>query len=70
MLSLKAMRYFLFALFIAAAVGIEVVADIFLKKSGLTNYRYIIIGILLYAVIGIPVALAFNYSDFGALFIA
>jgi multidrug transporter EmrE-like cation transporter len=64
------MKYVLFALFVALAVGIEVIADIFLKKSGLSNYRYILIGIVLYAAIGIPVAVAFNYSDFGALFIA
>ena len=41
-----------------------------MKKSGVGNYKFIFVDIALYAAIGIPVAFAFTYSDFGALFIA
>lgn len=54
---------------ITLGVGLTLVADIILKKSGLYNVKLLLLGFLLYGVIAIPVALAFRFVQFGALFI-
>lgn len=53
---------------VALAVLLSTVADVYLKKSHLTNFRYLIIGIILYAVAALPIALAFKIVDFSLVF--
>ncbi len=54
---------------IAFGVALTVIADIFLKKYGWGDWRYVALGALLYAAVAVPVAIAFHYTDFGKLFI-
>jgi multidrug transporter EmrE-like cation transporter len=63
------MRFLFIILFISLGVCVTVVADVLLKKSGLTDYKYLYAGIALYGLAGLPVALAFKYTDFGKVFL-
>lgn len=53
---------------IALAVVISTVADVFLKKSDLSNANYLVLGILLYAIAAPAVAIGFNLVDFSVVF--
>lgn len=44
--------------------------DVFLKKSHMENYWYLGLGLLLYAMGVIPVAILFKKMQFGSVFIA
>jgi multidrug transporter EmrE-like cation transporter len=60
---------FIFALLaVSIAVAISTVADVFLKKSQLSNYNYVIVGILLYALGAVPVSVGFKLVDFSVVF--
>lgn len=54
---------------VLVGTGLSVIADIFLKKSNLNDYRYLIIGALFYTATALPVAVVFKYMDFGKLFL-
>ncbi len=56
-------------LLICAGVGATVIADIFLKKGGVLHSRSVLIGAGLYALVAIPVTLAYREVTFTALFI-
>src|ERR1700733_2342292 len=64
------MKILLVSFLVALGVCLTIVADIFLKKSNGTDWKFILIGILLYGAIGIPVAIAFKFTEFGTLFLA
>ena len=63
------MKPFAPLLLIALGVVLSIGADIFLKKSGFTNPKFIFYGFLLYGLTAIPVAAAFNLIDFGPVFL-
>lgn len=54
---------------IASGVGATVIADMFLKRGAPLNSRSVAIGAALYALVAIPVALAYREISFNALFI-
>lgn len=62
------MQIFYSVLLIALGVGFSIIGDIFLKKSELTNYTYVALGVLIYACGAIPVAFAFKKIEFGSVF--
>lgn len=62
------MKIFIAIISVAVAVLLSTFADIYLKKSHFSNYKYFIIGAILYAVGAIPVALAFKIVDFSLVF--
>ncbi|MGH7771416.1 MAG: hypothetical protein ACREQA_04195 [Candidatus Binatia bacterium] len=50
-------------------VSLTILADILLKKSSFEHADYFVAGLLLYASVAVPVALAFRMTEFGWLFI-
>ncbi|MGI9102545.1 MAG: SMR family transporter [Terriglobales bacterium] len=56
-------------LLICAGVGSTVIADMFLKRDGVLHSRSVLIGAVLYALVAIPVTLAYREVSFSALFI-
>ena len=54
--------------YVALAVLVSTVADVYLKKSNLENYSYLTWGVLLYALAALPVAFAFRTIDFSVVF--
>ncbi len=62
------MKFFFAILAISIAVAVSSVADIYLKKSQLTNTNYILIGMMLYAVAAPAVAIGFKIVDFSVVF--
>lgn len=54
---------------LAGGVALTILADIFLKKSGGQDWRWIAAGILLYGIVAILVAAIFHYTEFGKLFL-
>ncbi len=63
------MRILLITLLIGTGVTLTIVADILLKKSGWSDWRYVVAGFLVYGLIAIPVAVVFKYTEFGQLFL-
>ena len=63
------MKFITFVGLILVGIGLTTAADVFLKKSMFHDIRYLVAGILIYAMVGIPVALAFRLSSFGSLFL-
>lgn len=63
------MRIIFITLLIGVGVALTIVADILLKKSGWNDWRYVVVGFLIYGFIAIPVAIAFKYTEFGKLFL-
>lgn len=63
------MNLFLKTFLIVSGVGLTLVADICLKKSGGQDWRWIAAGVVIYGVIALPVAVAFKYTEFGKLFL-
>lgn len=57
-------------LWVATGVVIATIADVFLKKSGLTNPLYLTAGMVLYALGALPIAAAFKLIDFSLVFFA
>lgn len=53
--------------FLVIGVGITLLGDIFLKKSDFINLKYLGLGMLLYALVAIPVAAAFKFNQFGII---
>jgi multidrug transporter EmrE-like cation transporter len=64
------MKFILVATLTIAGAVLTVIADILLKKGGAHDWRYLTAGIVIYALVAIPVAFAFKYSEFGSLVIA
>ena len=62
------MKYLIATLSVAIAVILATIADVYLKKSQLSNYKYILVGIVLYALGALPVAVAFKTVDFSLVF--
>lgn len=62
------MKFFYAVLAVTIAVVISSIADIYLKKSHLTNLNYIIIGTILYAIAAPAVAVGFKIVDFSIVF--
>jgi multidrug transporter EmrE-like cation transporter len=56
-------------LLIGSGVAATVLADTFLKKGHALNSRSVLVGALLYALVAIPVTLAYREVSFSALFI-
>ena len=54
---------------ILVGIALSMAGDVFLKKSALTNYPILVIGILFYALGAIPVAIAFQKIGFGVVFL-
>lgn len=63
------MRFAFLTVLIALGVTLTVAADVFLKKSSALDLRYLSTGALLYALVAIPVALAYREVSFSALFL-
>ncbi|MFA5946060.1 MAG: hypothetical protein WC802_04100 [Patescibacteria group bacterium] len=63
------MKFLLISTSISVGVILTVIADMILKKGGLTDWRYLVGGFLIYGSIALPVSIAFKYSDFGQLFL-
>ena len=63
------MKFAMVTILIGFGVALTVIADMLLKKSGGVDWRYIIVGFLVYGLVAIPVALAFRYTEFGRLFL-
>ena len=59
----------IFYIVLLVAIGIELVADVFLKESGVTNTKFLLAGMLLYGCTAIPVAFLFKKTDFEVLFV-
>lgn len=57
------------SLLVFSGVALTVLADVLLKKSGGQNVRFIVLGVILYALVAIPVTFAFRITEFGLLFI-
>jgi multidrug transporter EmrE-like cation transporter len=57
------------SLLVFGGVPLTVLADIPLKKSAGQNICLFLLGAVLYALVAIPVTLAFRITDFGLLFI-
>jgi|GEM_PF-3480212 len=62
------MKFLLPIFFVAVAVVISTIADVFLKKSQLQNHLFILLGVVLYAIAALPVAAAFKLIDFSVVF--
>ena len=65
------MRLFSLSLLILCGVILTVIADVFLKRSvdhGI-NTVFLLLGLVLYASVAFPVALAFRMIEFGELFL-
>lgn len=62
------MKIFVAIVAVAVAVLLSTVADVCLKESHLTNVKYLTIGIILYALGAVPIALAFGIVDFSLIF--
>ncbi len=56
-------------IFIIISAVLTVIADMYLKMSRFKNRGRIEIGVLLYAIIAIPSALAFKYVQFGSYYL-
>lgn len=54
---------------IAVGVILTIIADMFLKRGGATDWRFLVAGFLVYGLIAFPVAVAFKYAEFGQLFL-
>jgi multidrug transporter EmrE-like cation transporter len=54
---------------IASGVAATIVADMFLKKGTVLTSRNVAIGAVLYALVAVPVTLAYREISFSALFI-
>lgn len=54
---------------VVIGVSLTILADIFLKKSNFHHPGYFAVGILLYALVAAPVAMAFKMAEFGILFV-
>ncbi len=65
----KILKAIILTSMITVGVILTVVGDVFLKKSGGSNWWYIGIGVVTYALVAIPVAIAFKYTEFGKLFL-
>jgi multidrug transporter EmrE-like cation transporter len=65
----KTVKFLIFYLVLATAIGIEILADIFLKKSISGNLYWFFTGMLLYAFTAFPVVYLFEKSDFEIVFI-
>jgi multidrug transporter EmrE-like cation transporter len=63
------MKLFVFFTLVFLGVAITLVADIYLKRSGFANPADLMLGAVLYGTVAIPVAAAFRYSQFGAIFV-
>ena len=63
------MRFVFLTVLIILGVALTIAADVFLKKSSALDVRYLGIGALLYALVSLPVALAYREVSFNALFI-
>lgn len=56
-------------LFITVGVGFSMVADVFLKKSNASNFKFLVVGFIFYGVAALPVAYAFKFLEFGPVFL-
>lgn len=54
--------------YVALAVIVSTIADVYLKKFNADNPTYLLWGVLLYASAAFPVALAFRIIDFSVMF--
>ena len=63
------MKPFIISLALALGVGISLVADIMLKRSDFYQVRWLVLGVILYGLAAIPVAVLFRLVPFGSLFI-
>jgi multidrug transporter EmrE-like cation transporter len=63
------MKILITSLALALGVALTLFADIALKKSDFSHTRWIILGITLYGLTAIPVAILFRLVPFGNLFI-
>src|SRR5258708_196139 len=64
------MKIFLIIILTIAGALLTLIADVFLKKGGWHDWPYFTAGFLLYALVAIPVAFAFKYSEFVSLVLA
>lgn len=61
-------KFIVFYLILAAAIGVEILADTFLKKSGASNLGLFFAGMILYGLTAFPVVYLFKKADFEVLF--
>ena|SRR6185369_17000224 len=63
------MKFLNIFLWIVVGVTLTMAGDVFLKKSHLHNYKYLVLGLILYGCGVIPVAVVFTKIDFGSVFL-
>lgn len=54
---------------VAVGVAVSMLADYFLKKSGFYNFNLLAVGFILYGIAAFPVAAAFQFTQFGIVFL-
>jgi multidrug transporter EmrE-like cation transporter len=63
------MQFFSTLPYIVVGVIFTMAGDVFLKKSHMSDYRYLTLGLILYTCGVIPVAIVFKKIDFGSVFL-
>ncbi len=63
------MKIFSISLALAFGIALTLLADVVLKKSDFSNTPWLVLGVVLYGLVGIPVAVLFKLVPFGNLFI-
>lgn len=63
------MKIFLSSLLIFVGVGVSMVGDVFLKKSGASDIKMLLLGFFFYGLGAFPIAFTFKYLDFGVVFL-
>jgi len=63
------MRSLILSALVLSGVSLTLIADIFLKRSGARDTISLFLGVVLYACVAFPVAIAFRLTEFGELFI-
>lgn len=63
------MKFILLSVLVLGGVLLTVLADVCLKRSGGHGSGFLILGLILYASVAYPVALAFRLTEFGELFL-
>ncbi len=63
------MKIFITSLWLALGVVLTLLADVALKRSDLFALKWLLVGVVLYGLVAIPVAILFRMVEFGNLFI-
>src|SRR5438132_901610 len=65
---IKIEKFIIFYLILGVAIGVEILADVFLKKSTNGHLYWFFIGMLMYGLTAFPVVYLFEKADFEIVF--